>query len=144
MRIQLIRPLPRTQPGGPPVYLTRRPAARLSVLATVFLLIASVTTNARDIIHKGDIVVVPLSGEVSPSLLMFLRREVKAAESSGAGAIILEMNTYGGRLDSAEEMTSVLNHATIPTYTFINSNAGSAGALIEIGRASCRERVALS
>jgi membrane-bound serine protease (ClpP class) len=104
----------------------------LSVLATVFLLIASVTTNARDIIHKGDIVVVPLSGEVSPSLLMFLRREVKAAESSGAGAIILEMNTYGGRLDSAEEMTSVLNHATIPTYTFINSNAGSAGALIAL------------
>ena len=132
MRIQLIRPLPRTQPGGPPVYLTRRPAARLSVLATVFLLIASVTTNARDIIHKGDIVVVPLSGEVSPSLLMFLRREVKAAESSGAGAIILEMNTYGGRLDSAEEMTSVLNHATIPTYTFINSTAGSAGALIAL------------
>lgn len=132
MRIQLIRPLPRTQPGGPPVYLTRRPAARLSVLATVFLLIASVTTNARDIIHKGDIVVVPLSGEVSPSLLMFLRREVKAAESSGASAIILEMNTYGGRLDSAEEMTSVLNHATIPTYTFINSNAGSAGALIAL------------
>jgi membrane-bound serine protease (ClpP class) len=63
---------------------------------------------------------------------MFLRREVKAAESSGAAAIILEMNTYGGRLDSAEEMTSVLNHATIPTYTFINSNAGSAGALIAL------------
>ena len=105
---------------------------RLSILVTVFLLIASVTTNARDIIHKGDIVVVPLSGEVSPSLLMFLRRAVKAAESSGASAIILEMNTYGGRLDSAEEMTSVLNHATIPTYTFINSNAGSAGALIAL------------
>jgi membrane-bound serine protease (ClpP class) len=132
MRIQLISPLPRTQPGGRPVYLTRRPAARLSILVTVFLLIASVTGNARDIIHKGDIVVVPLSGEVSPSLLMFLRRAVKAAESSGAGAIILEMNTYGGRLDSAEEITSVLNHATIPTYTFINSNAGSAGALIAL------------
>src|SRR5580700_1784106 len=105
---------------------------RLSILATVFLLIASVTGNARDLIHKGDIVVVPLSGEVSPSLLMFLRRTVKAAESSGAGAIILEMNTYGGQLDSAEEITSVLNHATIPTYTFINSNAGSAGALIAL------------
>jgi membrane-bound serine protease (ClpP class) len=105
---------------------------RLSILATVFLLIASVTANARDIIHKGDIVVVPVSGEVSPSLLMFLRRAVKASETSGAGAIILEMNTYGGRLDSAEEIISVLNHATIPTYTLINSNAGSAGALIAL------------
>src|SRR5437763_6156384 len=42
------------------------------------------------------------------------------------------MNTYGARLDSAAEITSALNRATIPTYTFINSNAGSAGALIAL------------
>ena len=42
------------------------------------------------------------------------------------------MNTYGGRLDSAEEITGILNHATIPTYTYINTNAGSAGALIAL------------
>ena len=88
--------------------------------------------EGRDMIHKGDVVVVPLRGEVSPSLVMFLRRAQKAAEINGASAIILEMNTYGGRLDAAEEITSVLNHATIPTYTFINSNAGSAGALIAL------------
>ena len=88
--------------------------------------------QARQIIHQGDVAVVPLRGEISPSLLMFLRRAQKAAESSGAAAIIFEMNTYGGRLDTAEEITSVLNHATIPTYTFINSNAGSAGALIAL------------
>jgi membrane-bound serine protease (ClpP class) len=75
---------------------------------------------------------VPLRGEISPSLLMFLRRAEKLAESNGASAIIFEMNTYGGRLDSAEEISSVLNHAKIPTYTFINSNAGSAGALIAL------------
>jgi membrane-bound serine protease (ClpP class) len=90
------------------------------------------TTQARDIINKGDIIVVPLRGEISPSLLMFLRRTEKAAESSGASAIIFEMDTYGGRLDSAAEITNVLNRATIPTYTFINSNAGSAGSLIAL------------
>ena len=88
--------------------------------------------GARDVVHKGDVVVVPLRGEVSPSLLMFLRRAEKLAETNGASAIIFEMNTYGGRLDAAEEITSVLNHAKIPTYTFINSNAGSAGALIAL------------
>src|SRR5713226_8096795 len=88
--------------------------------------------QAREVIHKGDVVVVPLRGEISPSLLMFLRRAEKVAESNGASAIIFEMNTYGGRLDSAEEITSVLNHATIPTYTFVNSNAGSAGSLIAL------------
>ena len=88
--------------------------------------------KARDIIQKGDVVVVPLRGEISPSVLMFLRRAEKAAESNGASAIIFEMDTYGGRLDSAAEITNVLNRATIPTYTFINSNAGSAGSLIAL------------
>jgi membrane-bound serine protease (ClpP class) len=96
------------------------------------VLIAPANARAREVLHKGDVVIVPLRGEISPSLLMFLRRTMKAAESNGASAIIFEMDTYGGRLDSAEEITSVLNHATIPTYTFINSNAGSAGSLIAL------------
>src|SRR5207248_9625551 len=49
-----------------------------------------------------------------------------------ASAIVLDMNTYGGRLDSAEEINSILNHVSIPTYTFINTNAGSAGSLIAL------------
>src|SRR5262249_44459420 len=88
--------------------------------------------QSREIIHRDDTVVVPLRGEVSPPLLLFLRRGVKTAERAGAAAIIFEMDTYGGRLDSAAEITSVLNHARIPTYCFINSNAGSAGALIAL------------
>jgi membrane-bound serine protease (ClpP class) len=112
---------------------TRRSSLQaLLILAATIFLIAPTASDARDVIHKGDVVVVPLRGEVSPSLLMFLRRAEKAAENSQASAIIFEMNTYGGRLDSAEEITSVLNHATIPTYTFINSNAGSAGSLIAL------------
>jgi len=105
---------------------------RLSLLGLIAMFALLQTGWGRDVVHKGDVVVVPLRGEVSPSLLMFLRRAEKLAENNGASAIIFEMNTYGGRLDSAEEITSVLNHATIPTYTFINSNAGSAGALIAL------------
>jgi membrane-bound serine protease (ClpP class) len=92
----------------------------------------STSIEAREIIRKGDTVVVPLSGEISPPMLLFLRRAVKAAESAGAGAIIIEMNTYGGRLDTAAEITGVFNRTTIPTYTFINTNAGSAGSLIAL------------
>lgn len=88
--------------------------------------------EAREVVHKGDTVVVPLEGEISPPLLLFLRRVVKAAETAGAGAIVIEMNTYGGRLDTAAEITGVLNRTTIPTYTFINTNAGSAGSLIAL------------
>jgi membrane-bound serine protease (ClpP class) len=105
---------------------------KLSMLVLIAVLSALEMGQAREVIHKGDVVVAPISGEISPSLLTFLRRALKTGETSGASAIIFEMNTYGGRLDSAEEITSALNHATIPTYTFINSNAGSAGALVAL------------
>jgi membrane-bound serine protease (ClpP class) len=88
--------------------------------------------GAREDIGRGDVVVIPLQGEISESLALFIRRAEKTAESNGASAIILEMNTYGGRLDSAEKITGILNHATIPTYTYVNSNAGSAGSLIAL------------
>src|SRR6202040_4365785 len=105
---------------------------KLSMLVLIAVLSALEMGQAREVIHKGDVVVAPISGEISPSLLTFLRRALKTAETSGASAIIFEMNTYGGRLDSAEEITSTLNHATIPTFTFINSNAGSAGGRVEL------------
>jgi membrane-bound serine protease (ClpP class) len=104
----------------------------LSIFAILCCVLGSHIAQARDAIQKSDVVLVPLRGEISPSLLMFLRRAQKLAETNGASAIIFEMNTYGGRLDAAEEITKALNRATIPTYTFINTNAGSAGALIAL------------
>jgi membrane-bound serine protease (ClpP class) len=104
---------------------------RLSILALICSLTAA-PTHAREVINKGDVAVVPLRGEVAPSLLAFLRRAVKTAESNEASAIIFDMNTYGGRLDAGADIVHALNQTKIPTYTFINTNAGSAGAIIAI------------
>lgn len=103
----------------------------LSILAAACS-IAPAFAHARETIHKGDVVVAPMHGEIGPSMFFFIRRVTKEAEASGASAIILDLNTYGGRLDSAEEITKVLNRLTTPTYTFINTNAGSAGAVIAL------------
>ena len=109
---------------------------RQSLLFFLCLLVAGFSlerATAREVsIEKGDVVVIPLRGEVAPSLVLFLRRAQKTAERAGASALVFEMDTYGGRLDSAEEITSILNRATLPTYTYVNSNAGSAGALIAL------------
>jgi membrane-bound serine protease (ClpP class) len=103
----------------------------ISIFVTCVLGVAA-PAPAHEAIHKGDVVVVPLHSEIAPSLLTFLRRGVKTAESNGASAIIFDMNTYGGRLDTATEIVNALNQIKIPTYTFINTNAGSAGAMVAI------------
>lgn len=106
-------------------------AARVLIL--IFAAHLSLGTGfASDRIAHGDVVIIPLQDEVSPSLALFIRRAEKTAEANQASAIILDMDTYGGQLDSAEKISAILNHATIPTYTYVNSNAGSAGALIAL------------
>jgi membrane-bound serine protease (ClpP class) len=104
------------------------------ILISVLFLLPGLTAAARqpEPIHSGDVVVVPLQGEISPSLVTFLRRAVKTAENANASALVFEMNTYGGRLDSGEEITNILNRTKIPTYTYVNSNAGSAGAVVAL------------
>src|SRR5438045_4032229 len=77
--------------------------------------------QARETIHKGDVVAVPIEGEIAAPTFVFLRRALKEAETNEASAFVLEMNTYGGALDAAEEITHALNQAKIPTYTFINT-----------------------
>ncbi len=88
--------------------------------------------SARERIAKGDVVVIPVRGEIGPSLYLFLRRGIKLAEANSASAIILQLDTYGGRLDSAENIAQALVRTDVPTYTFVDANAGSAGAMIAL------------
>jgi len=116
-------------PGTPRLHSA---TLRMMVCWIALGLLMVTTVHAGDTVHKGDVVVVPLRGEVAPSLLAFLRRAIKTAESNEASAIIFDMNTYGGRLDTATDIVNALNQTKIPTYTFIDTNAGSAGSLIAI------------
>jgi len=80
----------------------------------------------------GDILVVPLKGGVSDAQFLFLRRVIKSAEKQEAAAVVLDMDTPGGTLQGAEKIVQLLTQLSIPTYTYINPNAGSAGALIAL------------
>ena len=54
------------------------------------------------------------------------------AKAYKAKVFVLNLNTYGGRVDFADSIRSALLSFTIPTYVFIEENAASAGALISI------------
>jgi membrane-bound serine protease (ClpP class) len=123
----------------PPNYLAGQIGAREIQDVTSFLLgfalFASALVPVRpesQEIRKGSVVVVPLSGEVTEAQFYFLRRILKKSEAVGASALILNMDTYGGNLKSAVNMLGALMKSTIPTVTYVNTNAGSAGALIAL------------
>ena len=59
-------------------------------------------------------------------------KAVKDAEAMKADYLFLELNTFGGELDAADKIRTLLLNAPMPTLVFVNNNAASAGALISI------------
>lgn len=80
----------------------------------------------------ATVYVIPIDGPIEPALLYVIRRGVDEAITVKADAIILTMDTPGGRLDATEEIISTLGKSKIPTYTFVEKNAFSAGAMIAL------------
>jgi membrane-bound serine protease (ClpP class) len=78
------------------------------------------------------VVVIPIKGTIEPGIGHFLERSLDEAESKGATAIILDINTPGGRLDTVLEMRDAILDSPIRTIAFVNREAFSAGALITI------------
>lgn len=83
-------------------------------------------------VFADDVVVIPIKGEISEARFFFLRRALKKAESENAKAVVLDMDTYGGELQAAVNMQKALAQSKARTLTYINPNAGSAGALIAV------------
>ena len=99
------------------------------LLSAVVLLLGSLSGFAAE---KGPVYVVPLQGEVSSSQFLFLRRALKEAERNNASAFVIDMQTYGGQVKAAIDNMDALLQTTVPTYTYINNKALSAGALIAL------------
>lgn len=103
-------------------------------LLTGLLVLAVLPLKAAEqTVKKGDVVVVPVVGAISEARFFFLRRALKKAEAGGASAMVLDMDTPGGELKATEQIVQMLMKSSVPVYTYVNTNAGSAGALIALG-----------
>jgi membrane-bound serine protease (ClpP class) len=77
---------------------------------------------------------------IDMGLAPFVARILEQAERDNASAVILEINTLGGRLDAAVVIRDALLSTPIRTVAFVNRRAISAGALISLAA----ERIAMS
>jgi membrane-bound serine protease (ClpP class) len=76
--------------------------------------------------------VAPIEGMIDLGLAPFVQRVLNEATQEGAAAVIIEINTFGGRVDAAVLIRDALLNARVPTVAFINKRAISAGALISL------------
>lgn len=91
----------------------------------------------QEVLEQADpaeptVLLVPFEGEVELALLSVLERAFSQASDLQARAIIIEMNTPGGRVDSAVEIADLILEAETPIYMYVNPEATSAGAIISL------------
>jgi membrane-bound serine protease (ClpP class) len=110
----------------------RRPLA-LSAVAIVVLVcsgFASVRVQAQS--PPPVVYVIGIEGVIDLGLAPFLSRTLREADAAGAAAVLLDINTFGGRVDAAVAMRDALLNSPVKTIAFVNQRAISAGALIAL------------
>ena len=75
---------------------------------------------------------VPVTGVVEMGLAPFIERAIREAEGAGVSVVVLDIDTPGGRVDSAERIADAISDSGVPVYAFVNRRAFSAGALIAL------------
>jgi len=78
----------------------------------------------------SKVVVIAIDRTVELGLAAFVRREIET--NPDAAAIVLDVNTLGGRVDAAIQIRDALLEAKPRTVAFIHPRAISAGALISL------------
>ncbi len=111
----------------------RRVMPVAAILCGVFMLAGMATQESAE--TDRFVVVCPIETDIHDGVSVLVKRAVR--EANGAQALIFVLNTPGGRLDSALEITESILGAPCKTVAFLDGmGAISAGALISY---SCDE-----
>ena len=82
--------------------------------------------------QKNVVYVVPVKGVIDLGLAPFVQRVLDEAQKNQAAAVVLDINTFGGRVDAAVQIRDALLNSPVRTIAFIDKRAISAGALISL------------
>lgn len=100
---------------------------RITVVLSLVLVFAfSLGAVAAPLVYS-----LPIQGEIETGLAAFIARGLALAERNN-GTVLLEINTFGGRVDAATEIKDLLLKADVPVIAYVSERAWSAGALIAL------------
>ena len=108
----------------------------LGALFIILLLLPAVPGTAQSGV-SAKVRIVPIRGDIEPSMAAFVRREARKAQNEKAEFIVFEIDTFGGRVDSALQIASfIMSIKNARTVAWVRSGelsmgvSWSAGALI--------------
>ncbi|MDO5715405.1 MAG: nodulation protein NfeD [Tissierellia bacterium] len=82
--------------------------------------------------EKENALVIPIEGEINNATSTLVNDGIDYAKEKNFDRIIFKIDTYGGRIVSAERMKNAMIASPIPTISFVNNKAESAGVLLTI------------
>src|SRR5688500_15228422 len=92
-------------------------AYRMALLCFSLLIFLNLSGTA--FAQKTPVVyVAPIEGMIDLGLAPFVERVLRESADAGAAAVILEINTFGGRVDAAVVIRDALLNAKVPTVAF--------------------------
>jgi membrane-bound serine protease (ClpP class) len=105
----------------------------LSPLAVFFFLLAGISLSGplaypQQADAGKSAWIIPIRGDIDPAMVTFVRREAGKALSEGTDFIVFEIDTFGGRVDSALQITSFITSIkNARTIAWVNTGDGSMG-----------------
>ena len=95
----------------------------------VGLLAMSVVSSAQDdaLVH-----IISIRDQIGSGISAYISNGIESAEEANADVIIFDIDTPGGRVDSAKDIIDAIQDAKAPTIAYVNREAISAGAMISI------------
>jgi len=113
-----------------PTRILRNQFILLSIVLGLFILFSTPVYPSAEPLK---VFVLPISGEVDPGMAAFVKRALEEKGNDPKALYIIEMNTFGGRVDSALNIVdSISNIPKGKTIAFVTKKAISAGALIAL------------
>ena len=101
---------------------------KLRFLLLSFLLVLVSSSFAQ----KTNVVVLEVRGGIDPIMNRYVELGLEFAKDTNADIVIIDMDTYGGGVLDADEISQRFLAFEKPIYVYINTNAGSAGSLLSI------------
>ncbi len=81
---------------------------------------------------ESIVFVFDIKGDIDPRMKRRVALSLEEAKQQDADMIIIHMDTYGGLVNDADDIRTMILDSPVPIHVFIDKDAASAGALISI------------